>query len=72
MLAFSILNVPDLINTHSHKFLKCLHLDPMLNWIAMHESTPLEQRWGCWYFFLCDYLSSVSQDQIHQVMDAKK
>lgn len=29
-------------------------------------------HWGCWYFFLCDYLSSVSQEQIHQVMDAKK
>lgn len=52
MLAFShILNVPDQINTHPHKFLKCLPLDPILNWIAMHKSTPLEQRWGCWYFF---------------------
>lgn len=37
----------------------------------MHESTPLEQWLRLLVFFPCDYLSSVSQEQIHQVMYAK-
>lgn len=61
MLAFShILNVPDQINTHPHKFLKCLHLDPILNWIAQKHTTGTVLL----VFFLCDYLSSVSQESI--------